>query len=255
MLMTDTVLPIIRRAGCLAAFGALLIWPAFAGETAKLPVFVELFTSQGCSSCPQADVILGDLQKRSDVVALSFSIDYWDYVGWKDTLATHENTLRQQAYEKTLPSHRVYTPQMVIDGVRDVVGNQRKEVTDAINKRVAATQGKRLPISITQNGDEIQVKIGAAPSPGHSGTVWLAHTLSSRTVNIAKGENSGRVITYHNIVRGFSAVGKWSGQPVTLELPTQGVQGEITDGVAVWVQQGGNGPVFGVAQARVTNTK
>jgi hypothetical protein len=253
--MTMKVFPIIRRAGCLAAFGALLMWPAaFAGE-AKQPVFVELYTSQGCSSCPQADVILGELQKRNDVVALSFSIDYWDYTGWKDTLATHENTLRQQAYEKTLPSHRVYTPQMVIDGVRDVVGNQRREVVDAINKRVEATQGKRLPISITQKGDEIQVKIGAAPSSGHSGTVWLAHTLSSRTVNIAKGENSGRVITYHNIVRGFSAVGKWSGQPMTLELPTQGVQGEITDGVAVWVQQGGSGPVFGAAQTRVSKAR
>jgi hypothetical protein len=252
--MTNSVLTFIRRAGCLAAFGVLLLGPAASAGEAKQPVFVELFTSQGCSSCPQADVILGELQKREDVVALSFSIDYWDYVGWKDTLATRENTLRQQAYEKTLPSHRVYTPQMVIDGVRDVVGNQRRDVVDAINKRLAATQGKRLPISIMQKGDEIHVKIGAAPSGGHSGTVWLAHTLSSRTVNINKGENSGRVITYHNIVRGFSAVGKWSGQPVTLELPTQGVQGEITDGVAVWVQDGGNGVVFGAAQARVTNS-
>jgi hypothetical protein len=231
------------------------MWPtAFAGE-AKQPVFVELYTSQGCSSCPQADVILGELQKRSDVVALSFSIDYWDYVGWKDTLATRENTLRQQAYEKTLPSHRVYTPQMVIDGVRDVVGNQRRDVIDVINKRVEQTQGKRLPVSVTQNGDEIVVRIGAAPSGGHGGTVWLAHTLSSRTVNIAKGENSGRVITYHNIVRGFSAVGKWSGQPLTLELPAQGIQGEITDGVAVWVQQSGNGMVYGAAQTRVSNSK
>jgi hypothetical protein len=251
--MTNSAFPIIRRAGCLAAFGALVLWPASAGESAKPPVFVELFTSQGCSSCPQADVILGELQKRNDVVALSFSIDYWDYVGWKDTLATHENTLRQQAYEKTLPSHRVYTPQMVIDGVRDVVGNQRNDVIDAINKRAAATQGKRLPISITQQGDEIHVRIGAAPSTGRASTVWLAHTLSSRTVNIAKGENSGRVITYHNIVRGFSAVGKWSGQPVTLELPAQSEQGEITDGVAVWVQDGGNGPVLGAAQTRVTD--
>ena len=89
----------------------------------------------------------------------------------------------------------------------------------------------------------------------HSATVWLAHTLSARTVNIAKGENSGRVITYHNIVRGFSAVGKWSGQPVTLELPARGVQGEITDGVAVWVQEGGNGPVLGAAQTRVADAK
>lgn len=254
--MTTTVFPLLRRAGCLAAFGALLLWPAaHAGEKLKQGVLVELYTSQGCSSCPPADQILGDLRKRDDVVALSFSIDYWDYIGWRDTLATRENTLRQQAYEKSLPSHRVYTPQMVVDGVQDVVGNQRQDVVNVINHRVAATRGKRVPISITQAGDEIQVRIGAGSAPGHSATVWLAHTLSARTVNIAKGENSGRVIAYHNIVRGFSAVGKWSGQPVTLELPAQGVQGEITDGVAVWVQEGGNGQVFGAAQMRVVDAK
>lgn len=254
--MTSAVSPNLRRAGCLAAFGALLLWPtAFAGETQKQPVFVELFTSQGCSSCPPADQILGELQKRDDVVALSFSIDYWDYIGWRDTLATRENTLRQQAYEKSLPSHRVYTPQMVVDGVTDVVGNQRRDVIAVIDKRVAETRGKRVAVSIRQTGDEIQVKIGPGPAPSHSATVWLAHTLSARTVNIAKGENSGRVITYHNIVRGFSAVGKWSGQPLTLELPAQGVQGEITDGVAVWVQIGGNGPVLGAAQARISGAK
>ena len=250
--MTGQVFPILRRAGCLAAFGALFLWPvAFAGEPAKHPVLVELFTSQGCSSCPPADQILGDLTKRSDVVALSFSIDYWDYIGWRDTLATRENTLRQQAYEKSLPSHRVYTPQMVVDGVTDVVGNQRRDVTETIDNRVRVTRDKRVAVGIAQTGDTVQVRIAAGPAPAQSATVWLAHTLSSRTVNIAKGENSGRVITYHNVVRSFSAVGKWSGQAVTLELPARGTQGEITDGVAVWVQIGGNGAVLGAAHARV----
>lgn len=243
------------RAGCLAAFGALLLWPALAGNVQKQPILVELFTSQGCSSCPPADQILGELQKRDDVVALSFSIDYWDYIGWRDTLASHENTLRQQAYEKTLPSHRVYTPQMVVDGVQDVVGNQRRDVLDVIAQRVKETRGKRVPVSIMQKGDEVQVQIGAGPAPSPSATVWLAHTLSSRTVNIAKGENSGRVITYHNVVRGFSAVGMWSGQAITLELPAQGRQGEITDGVAVWVQASKQGPVLGAAQTRIKNAR
>lgn len=249
--MTGQVFPFLRRAGCLAALGALFFWPAFAGEPAKQPVLVELFTSQGCSSCPPADQILGELRTRGDVVALSLNIDYWDYVGWRDTLASRENTLRQQAYEKTLPSHRVYTPQMVVDGVMDVVGNQRRDVTEAIDSRVRDTRGKRVAVGIAQTGDTVQVRIAAGAAPAQAATVWLAHTLSSRTVNIAKGENSGRVITYHNVVRGFSAVGKWSGQPVTLELPARGTQGEITDGVAVWVQIGGNGPVLGAAQARI----
>ena len=221
----------------------------------KQPVFVELFTSQGCSSCPPADQILGELQKRDDVVALSFSIDYWDYIGWRDTLASRENTLRQQAYEKVLASHRVYTPQMVVDGAEDVVGNQRKDVLEAVERRVNATRGKRLPVSITQTGDEVQVRIGTLPGVRQSATVWLAHTLSARTVNIAKGENSGRVITYHNVVRSFAAVGKWSGDPVELELPAEGEKDELADGVAVWVQAGGMGPVLGAAQIRVSREK
>lgn len=241
------------RAGCVVAFGALLSWPtAFADDTQKQPVLVELFTSQGCSSCPQADQILGELQKRNDVVALSFSIDYWDYIGWRDTLASRENTLRQQAYEKVLPSHRVYTPQMVVDGVQDVVGNQRRDVLDVIDKRAKDARAKRIPITLKQAGDTVEVRLAAGSAPSEAATVWLAHTLSSRTVNIAKGENGGRVITYHNIVRDFAAVGKWSGQALTLQVPAQGKSGEITDGVAVWVQANGQGPVLGAAQARIT---
>ena len=253
--MIKNVLSKILRAGCLAAFGALLFWHGAEAGSLKQPVLVELFTSQGGSSCPPADQILGELQKRDDVVALSFSIDYWDYIGWRDTLARRENTLRQQAYEKVLASHRVYTPQMVVDGVKDVVGNQRKDVIETLERRLSETQFKRLPVSVSQVGDEVQVRVGALPGVRSPATVWLAHTLSSRTVNIANGENSGRVITYHNVVRGFAAVGKWSGDPVTLELPAQGEQGELTDGVAVWVQVDGMGPVLGAAQMRVSPAK
>lgn len=239
-----------QRAAWLAAISALLTLNGAHAGPVKQPVFVELYTSQGCTSCPPADQILGEIRNRDDVVALSFSIDYWDYIGWRDTLAKRENTMRQQAYEKALPSHRVYTPQMVIDGVRDVVGNQRKDVMDAIQRRLSETQGIKLPIALSQIGDEIQVRIGAMTGTRPSATVWIAHTLSSRTVNIGGGENGGRSVTYHNIVRGFAAVGKWSGDAVVLELPAQGVPGETTDGVAVWVQAG-TGPVLGAAQLRV----
>lgn len=241
------------RAGCLAALGAFLFWQAaVAGEAKPQPILVELYTSQGCSSCPPADAILGQIKGREDVVALSFNVDYWDYIGWRDTLAKRENTLRQQAYEKVLPSHRVYTPQVVIDGVRDVVGNQRKDVFDAVARRVSETAGKRVPITLTQNGDTVEARIATMAGVKAPATVWLAHTLSSRTVNIANGENSGRVITYHNVVRGFSAVGKWSGEAVTLELPAHGVPGETTDGVVVWVQAGDPGPVVGAAQIKLS---
>jgi hypothetical protein len=222
-----------------------------AGEAQKQPILVELYTSQGCSSCPPADQLFGTIKGREDVVALSFNVDYWDYIGWRDTLGRRENTLRQQAYEKVLPSRRVYTPQMVIDGVLEAVGNQRSDVLDAIAKRASAVQGKRVNVAITQTGDTIQVRIGALAG-ATPGTVWLAHTLSSRAVNIASGENGGRVITYHNVVRDFAAVGKWSGEAVTLQLPARGAPGEITDGVAVWVQSGNPGPVLGAAQAKIS---
>lgn len=241
------------RAGCLAALGALLFWQgAMAGETKPQPILVELYTSQGCSSCPPADVILGQVKARDDVVALSFNVDYWDYIGWRDTLAKRENTLRQQAYEKVLASHRVYTPQMVIDGVQDAVGNQRKDVFDAIVRRLSDVAGKRTAITLAQNGDTVEVRIGALAGVKQPATVWLAHTLSARTVNIAKGENGGKVVTYHNVVRDFSAVGKWSGEAMTLELPARGAPGENTDGVAVWVQTGNPGPVLGAAQLKLS---
>jgi hypothetical protein len=248
--MKRAPLSTVWRAGCVIAFGALaLAHGTLAGETQKAPVLVELFTSQGCSSCPQADQILGELQRRDDVVALSFSIDYWDYIGWRDTLASHENTLRQQTYEKVLPSHRVYTPQMVVDGAEDVVGNQRSQVLEVIAKRAKAASS-RVAISLKQSGDTVQVRI--AGGAGQPATVWLAHTLSSRTVNISRGENGGKVITYHNVVRDYAAVGKWSGQALSLDLPAQGMSGEVTDAVAVWLQTNGQGPVLGAAQLRVT---
>lgn len=239
-------------AGCLTALGALLFWHAAnAGEAQKQPVLVELFTSQGCSSCPAADVILGEIKKRNDVVALSFSVDYWDYIGWRDTLAKHENTVRQQAYEKVLPSHRMYTPQIVVDGVQDMPGNQRQDVVEAIQRRVSGQQGKRVSVALSQAGDTVEVRIGALAG-AKPATVWLAHTLSSRTVNIGSGENHGRTVTYHNVVRDFSAVGRWSGEAMTLELPARGAPGENTDGVTVWLQTGNPGPVLGVGQLKVT---
>jgi hypothetical protein len=252
--MTTLASPRLLRAGCFAALGAFLFWQAAgAGEAQPQPILVELFTSQGCSSCPPADQILAQLKGREDVVALSFSVDYWDYIGWRDTLARHENTLRQQAYEKVLPSHRVYTPQLVIDGVQDLPGNQRQDVMQAVTRRSGevVAGGKRAPVTLSQTGETVEVRIGAMAGVKAPATVWLAHTLSSRTVNIGGGENGGKTVTYTNVVRDFAAVGKWTGEAMTLELPARGVPGETTDGVAVWVQAGNPGPVLGAAQLKL----
>ena len=210
---------------------------------------VELFTSQGCSSCPPADALMGELQAHPDVVAVSFNIDYWDYIGWRDTLASHENTLRQQAYAKVLSSHQVYTPEMVIDGYENVPGNQRDKAIEIIERRKTEDVDQRIPVTLKLAGDEVDVDLGAGPK--REATVWMAHTLSTRTVNIAQGENRGLVVTYHNVVRSFAAVGKFSGEPLTLRLPIKGQPGENSDGIVVWVQTGEMGKILGAAQIKL----
>lgn len=253
--MTKSALIHIFGACSLVAAGVIMTCFPSSAETPAQPVFAELFTSQGCSSCPAADQIWGEIQKRPDVVALSFSIDYWDYIGWKDTLASHENTLRQQAYEKAMPSRQVYTPQVIIDGVQDVVGNQRSDVVNAMNARLAKTQGKRVAVALSQAGNEVQVRIGVGVAT-QPATIWIAHTLSSRSVNVTRGENSGRVMTYWNIVRDFSAVGTWNGAALSISVPARGHDAkDLTDGVAVWIQSGRNGQVLGAGQIRVAAGK
>jgi len=237
------------RAGCLAALGVFVLSGcAFAGGT-RQPIMVELFTSQGCSSCPEADAFVGELQARHDVVAVSFNIDYWDYIGWRDTLASHQNTLRQQAYAKVLSSHQVYTPEMVIDGDENVAGNQREQALAIIEHCKTEDVDDRIPVTLTLSGDEIDVAVGAGPK--REATVWMAHTLSSRSVDIGRGENRGRVVTYHNVVRSFAAVGKFSGDAVSLRLPIKGQPGENSDGIVVWVQTGEMGKILGAAQIKV----
>jgi hypothetical protein len=232
-----------------AVLGAFLFGgSALAGNTRE-PIMVELFTSQGCSSCPAADVFLGELQSRQDVIAISYNIDYWDYIGWRDTLASHENTLRQQAYARVLSAHQVYTPEMVINGVENVPGNQRANALALIEKSKHEDIEARVAVTLRQIGDEIEVTLGAGPK--REATVWVAHTLSSRTVNIGQGENRGRVITYHNVVRSFAAVGKWSGDAASLRLPSKGQPGENSDGIVVWVQTGEMGKILGAAQIKL----
>jgi hypothetical protein len=221
---------------------------ALAGGTRE-PIMVELFTSQGCSSCPAADALLGELQARRDVVAISFNIDYWDYIGWRDTLASHENTLRQQAYARVLSSHQVYTPELVVDGRDNVPGNQRDKALMLIESSKTQDVDQRIPVALRLAGEEVEVSIG--PGPKRDATVWMAHTLSAKQVNIASGENRGRVVTYHNNVRSFAAVGKFSGEPLTLRLPTKGQPGENSDGIVVWVQTGEMGKIYGVAQIKL----
>ncbi len=207
------------------------------------PVLVELYTSQGCSSCVPADAFLGQLAERHDVIALSLPITYWDMLGWKDTLATPANTNRQKAYAEAMGRGGVYTPQMIVDGVNDLVGSHEQPIEAAIAAREADMQA--IPVSVTTTAREVHIEVGAGE--GSDATIWLFRVLPKATVSITGGENKGHTVTYRNVVQDVKAVGLWKGQPVSLDLPRQEIGGATKDEIAVVVQKNGYGRVIGAA--------
>lgn len=237
-----------RRTLIAAALGALAILPATAGP--ERPVVVELFTSQGCSSCPPADALMAELAKRQDVLALSYNVDYWDYIGWKDNLARPEFGARARAYVDRLKLQSPYTPQMVVDGLIDVVGNHRGKVTGVVEKQ---TNGPRdgVPVVIARSGDKLGVSVGEGqPVPG--ARILILRTKAAITVEIGKGENKGKKITYTNAVRRVMDAGEWTGKAASLSLPAAMPDlSEPTDGVVVLIQGGPGGPILGAAQLKL----
>jgi hypothetical protein len=212
-----------------------------AGQEA--PVVVELFTSEGCSSCPPADAFLGELTKRPAIIPLAFHVDYWDYIGWKDPYASPAFTQRQHDYVAALGLHMPYTPQMVVDGRTDVVGSERDDVEAAIGK--AGAQAK-LAVAIEKDGAGYRAVIPAAAAPpGGPATVWLALFDSQRETRVARGENGGRTLKEYNIVREWRQIGSWDGRALTLPLPMPKDPGG--NGCAIIVQSGPVGPILGAA--------
>jgi hypothetical protein len=206
------------------------------------PVVVELFTSQGCSSCPPADALLGELAQLPGVVALAMHIDYWDYIGWKDPYANPELTKRQQGYAKRLAQRYVYTPQMVIDGRVHVVGSQRRKVFAAIEK--AASARKALQVSFSpDNGGKIVIPAGHAPDDG--ATVWLAIYDGVHETDVRKGENAGQAIRNVHVVRELVDLGTWTGEAMEIPLDLSDAAAMGRAGCAVLVQQGRTGPILG----------
>lgn len=210
---------------------------------------IELFTSQGCSSCPPADELMGKLATRSDVIALSYSVDYWDYLGWKDTLASHSNTERQRAYAIARGDGQIYTPQAVVNGVAHAVGSRDDEIEAAI--RATADEAARInaPVALREDGKDLVVEIGAAPagSQDKQGTVWLASVTGKAEITIKRGENAGRSVVYHNVVRKLTPIGTWSGQAASYRVPMHDLMSDSADGCAVLVQAGEAGPIIGAA--------
>ena len=244
--------PIVHRMWRLPRISGLLVAVAVALGLAqaeagvKRPLVVELFTSQGCSSCPPADALLAKLSDRRDVLALSLPITYWDMLGWKDTLASEANTRRQKAYAGAMGRGGIYTPQMIVDGATDVVGSREGQIKSVIAARAADMRS--IPVSLTSTPEALHISIGAGTQKGGpEATVWLFHVLSRAWVHITAGENQGRNLLYRDSVRDVRAIGIWKGQPLSLDLPRADPLGSSYDLVAVVVQEGGYGRIIGAA--------
>jgi hypothetical protein len=200
----------------LMAFGiALGAWPEAQCGESRAPVVVELFTSQGCNSCPPADAYLGELAKRGDVLPLAFHVDYWDYIGWKDPFAQRQWTDRQRAYSRSLGLRTIYTPQVVVQGSIDAVGSDRRAVAQAIAK---AKAGAAFDLAARRSGDGIVLSL--AEAAGVVGEVWIVGYDPKHETRVLRGENAGKTLTEFNIVRGLRRAGLWNGTAQELTVKT-----------------------------------
>jgi hypothetical protein len=186
--------------------------------TDAAPVVIELFTSQGCSSCPPADAYLGELAQRSDLLPLAFHVDYWNYIGWADPFSSPEATQRQRAYGRFLGQRAIYTPQMVIDGVTHEVGSHRSAVASAIE---AAAMRPKISLALTNDGGDYRIRIDALDGdlPAGPAVVWLVEYDRERATEVLRGENTGKTLTEYNIVRAFRPIGEWDGSATEIALP------------------------------------
>lgn len=211
----------MHRLGSLLLLSVLIVAPLIASRPlaaaeAPRPVVVELFTSQGCSSCPPADALMGELSKRSDVLPLAFHVDYWDRLGWKDPYSSADATDRQRAYAAQFGSLNIYTPQVVIEGQSDVIGSRRAEVLGGIDR--ARDRAPVVPLALAMSADGLRVDIGARAA-ARAATLWLVGFDRFHETKVGAGENGGRMLPEYNIVRGLEALGSWSGDAAAFDLP------------------------------------
>jgi hypothetical protein len=222
------------RTACHAMVAAAMLVPSFAaGRAAEMTHVIELFTSQGCSSCPPADRLLAVLARNPETVALSFPVDYWDYIGWKDIFASPLFTARQQAYARSTKDGRVYTPQAVIDGVKADVGSDKAAIQRDMGTPPGVGGAMSVPMTVKESDGYLRVDVGAGQATGAG--VYVLRVMASRTVEIGRGENSGRSVTYTNVVRAMNKIGDWDGHPAHFDMLELKADGE---GYVVLLQAG-----------------
>lgn len=233
----------MRQIFSVLALSATLVGGAASGEQTNGTV-IELYTSQGCSSCPPADEMLKELAQRDDVIPLALHVDYWDYIGWVDDLAIPAFTARQQAFAAAAGARTIYTPQMVIGGIDHVIGSRPVEVMDQVQAHNAAPD--LVEISLNRTGDTLSIEAETTQSSNGDAVVQLVRYMPEVTRDIRSGENAGRTITYANVVYSWEMAAVWdTSAPLQIETVIEG-----EDPVVIIVQDGTDGPVLGAAQLR-----
>jgi hypothetical protein len=228
----------MRPQHCILA--AVLLGGAAASPAHSRPAVIELFTSEGCSSCPPAEVYLGELAQRPDVIALAFHVDYWDDLGWRDRFAVPEAVPRQRTYARTLALASIYTPQLVIDGRRDFVGSDRAAIADAL----AQPRGG-VAVDIAVQDGEVRIDVAAQEGAGACDVIVIAYRRHAVSA-IGRGENAGRTLSEFNIVRGMRGVGTWNGRAGEYRAARSSLPADATD-IAVLVQSAGQSRIIGAA--------
>jgi hypothetical protein len=229
----------IFRFRAVILLAGLLYGSAALAEEPRAPKgVVELFTAQGCASCPPADNALGELVTQGDLVVLSYHVDYWNYLGWADTLSSKENTERQYGYAKTMGRTGVYTPQAIINGREHVKGTDLAVINGKVDSLQTAGKGLTVPVTAAMRGDEIDINIGEGQGQAD---VVVAYFTKHQQVDVTKGENSGKNMEYWHSVYDVQSVGMWNGKKMTLTLPGKALGKTKKDGCAILLQSSGPG--------------
>lgn len=217
--------------------------PAAARETSSGPWAIELFSSQGCSSCPPADRLLGALARRADIVALSYHVDYWDYIGWKDRFATGATTERQRVYARALKQRYVYTPEMVVDGIAHDPGVAIGPIETLLGKAERQSPRRATPQLILPPGNALTIKLAPFKlEKGPADIVFAAYDRRHSTP-VHAGENDGRTIENFNVVRHFEVLSRWDGSAAQWTVAADHFKPD--QGLAVLVQCADQGPMLG----------
>jgi hypothetical protein len=227
-----------RRAVPASLTAGLLIATSVVAHGAEPKAVLELFTSQGCSSCPTADKLLGEMTTDPSIIGLSLPIDYWDYLGWKDTLASPGDSARQRAYAHVRGDREVYTPQIVVNGAMHVLGSDQTAIEHMITQTDQKAGVMSVPVDVTLGGGGLNVKVEASTNVHDAAEVWLCPVVKAIPVAIGRGENRGQTIIYHNVVRSWIKLGDWTGAETSWNVPMSQINTDGVDAAAVMVQAG-----------------